>query len=91
MYLKSSACEGFLGNYIGTEEYEFLFINSRTGTHLKGIHTGWDLIRKKAGLPMLRIHDLRHSFASMLDSGGADALRSPTNLGAFGTRCYSTL
>lgn len=55
---------------LGTEEYEFLFMNFHTGTHLKAIHTGWDIIRKKANLPKLRIHDLRHSYASMLVNAG---------------------
>lgn len=55
---------------LDTEEHEFLFMNFKTGTHLKEIHTGWDNIRKQADLPKLRIHDLRHSYASMLVNGG---------------------
>ncbi len=31
---------------------------------------GWGLIRRKAGLPHLRIHDLRHQFASFLIESG---------------------
>ena len=31
----------------------------------------WDSIREAAGLPDVRIHDLRHSFASYLASSGA--------------------
>ena len=55
---------------LDTDDCEFLFMNHSTGTHLKEIHTGWALIRKQAGLPHLRIHDLRHSYASMLVNGG---------------------
>jgi site-specific recombinase XerD len=31
---------------------------------------GWDHARKQAGLPDVRIHDLRHSFASLLINSG---------------------
>ena len=30
----------------------------------------WDTARKRAGLPDLRVHDLRHSFASFLVNAG---------------------
>jgi integrase len=30
----------------------------------------WDTVRKKAGCPDLRLHDLRHSFASIAISSG---------------------
>ncbi len=31
----------------------------------------WDRVRKEAGLPWLRLHDLRHACASMLLASGA--------------------
>jgi len=34
------------------------------------IHKSWYRIRNKAGLPHLRLHDLRHSFASLLVNSG---------------------
>jgi integrase len=55
---------------LGTESHEYLFMSHRSDTHLKEIHTGWKTLREKAGLPHLRIHDLRHSFASFLVNGG---------------------
>jgi len=55
---------------LGTEEHEYLFMSHRSDTHLKEIHTGWKSLREKAGLPHLRIHDLRHSFASFLVNSG---------------------
>ena len=42
----------------------------RIGQHLRGIDKIWADIRKAAGMPDLRIHDLRHSFASFGAGGG---------------------
>jgi integrase len=44
--------------------------NGATG-HLVEIKKGWAQLTKAAGLERLRIHDLRHSYASQLASGGA--------------------
>lgn len=44
--------------------------NWRTGKPFKSIFNAWDSARKKAGLEDLRIHDLRHSFASALVNQG---------------------
>jgi len=55
---------------LGTEDDTWLFISHRTGSHLRSIHRGWSSIRKQAGLPHLRIHDLRHNYASMLVNNG---------------------
>ena len=44
--------------------------NWRTGRPFKSIFNSWDSARKKAGLQDLRIHDLRHSFASALVNSG---------------------
>jgi integrase len=48
----------------------FVFPSERGG-HRVDINTNWRRIRKAAGLAGLRLHDLRHSFASQLASGGA--------------------
>ncbi len=42
----------------------YVFCGDKKGTHLFTIQKTWDRIRKKAGIPDVRIHDLRHSFAS---------------------------
>lgn len=51
-------------------DYKFVFISYRTGTQLKSIHTGWKSLRNKAGLPHLRLHDMRHNMASMMANSG---------------------
>ncbi len=49
---------------------DYLFINKRTGKRYTTIHKVWDQLRKEAGLPHLRLHDLRHQFASFLVNSG---------------------
>jgi integrase len=51
---------------------EWLFNSARgDGTQrLTDIHKVWQKIRQEAGLPWLRLHDLRHNFASMLVNSG---------------------
>ena len=53
-----------------TEGYEYLFINHHTGQPYSTIMKVWIRLRNKAGLPHLRLHDLRHSFASFLVNSG---------------------
>lgn len=52
------------------EESGYIFANPRTGRRLKSLHGAWDAARRRAGLPDLRMHDLRHSFASALVNRG---------------------
>jgi integrase len=40
--------------------------NPKTKVPYKSFFTAWDTARKAAGMPELRMHDLRHSFASFL-------------------------
>ncbi len=40
------------------------------GKLLQDIKRFWEVVRANADLPAVRIHDLRHTFASLLVSGG---------------------
>lgn len=52
---------------------EWLFPNPADASkHLTTIKTGWHTARDAAGLPGLRIHDLRHSAASFMVNSGVD-------------------
>jgi len=51
-------------------EIPWLFWNPKTGRPQDSIHHGWDTIRQRAGIPDVRLHDLRHSFASFLVNSG---------------------
>lgn len=56
---------------VGTAgKFEHVFINTKTGKPYTTIAKVWVRLRKKAGLPQLRLHDLRHSYASFLVNSG---------------------
>ena len=56
---------------LGTKDkFEEVFVNHRTGQAYTAITKVWHRIRAKAGLPKLRLHDLRHQYASNLVNGG---------------------
>lgn len=48
----------------------YLLPNPKTRKPFTGIHVSWDTARKKAGLPEVRMHDLRHTFASNMVNAG---------------------
>ena len=56
---------------------EGFVVTSRKGGRLSSINRTWDQIREAAGFPDVRLHDLRHSFAS-------DALMSGVPLAVVG-------
>ena len=43
----------------------------KPGGHMVGLQKIWERIRNRAGLPDVRLHDLRHSFASAAAASGA--------------------
>ncbi len=52
-------------------ESPFVFPASKGKGHFEGVPKVWRKARDLAGLPDVRLHDLRHSFASVAVSGGA--------------------
>jgi len=68
--LNDASLDIILKQFDDTEGYDHLFINHQTGKPYTTIMKVWMRLRNKAGLPHLRIHDLRHSFASFLVNSG---------------------
>ena len=67
--LNSSAIEVL--DQLGTEgKSDHLFINLQTKVRLTAVNKVWGRLRVKASLPHLRLHDLRHQFASFLVNDG---------------------
>lgn len=59
-----------LGHLPTREKGGLLFVNRQTGRAYTDIAKVWQRLRSKAGLPHLRVHDLRHNFASLLVNSG---------------------
>jgi integrase len=55
------------------DDLDFVF-TTRTGSALepRGINRAWERLCEKAGVPVVRLHDLRHACASYLLNAGAD-------------------
>jgi integrase len=60
-----------LTNLPRVEGNPFVIVGKVEGCHLVNLQKSWRAIRKKAGLEDVRIHDLRHSFASFGVNNGA--------------------
>ena len=52
------------------EDCEYVFPNPKSGKPYCSIYNSWNSARKSVGLRDVRIHDLRHSFASFLVNAG---------------------
>lgn len=52
------------------EKDPYIFANPTTGVPFVYIYWCWNRIRKNAGIPEVRMHDLRHNFASVLINAG---------------------
>ncbi|MFT6908757.1 MAG: integrase [Oleiphilaceae bacterium] len=56
---------------VGTRtNFDYIFVNLGTGERYRCIKKTWTRLRKEAGLSNIRIHDLRHQYASMLVNEG---------------------
>ncbi|MDR5900315.1 tyrosine-type recombinase/integrase [Halomonas vilamensis] len=52
------------------DDNDYLFPNPKTGKPFTALFRSWNTARQKAGLKDVRIHDLRHSFASYVINQG---------------------
>lgn len=73
LYLNPPALET-LANLPKLDGNPYVICGDKPGAHLVNIQKPWRRIRKAAGLDDLRIHDLRHSFASV---GAASGMSLP--------------
>ena len=69
IYLPPPALE-ILSGLKRQEENPYVVVGAKPGQHLVNLRKPWGRIRKRAGLDDVRLHDLRHSFASMAVAGG---------------------
>jgi integrase len=52
----------------------FVVVGEKPGAHLVNLQKPWDRIRVRAGLEDVRLHDLRHTYASVGATGGLSLL-----------------
>lgn len=70
-----------LNNVPKKEGNPYVFCGKKEGVHLASLDTAWLSIRKRAGIPEFRIHDLRHSFASFMIKNGVSLFELSKLLG----------
>ncbi len=69
VYLSPPALE-VLSGIERQEGNPYAITGAKPGSHLVNLRKPWHRIRERAGLADVRLHDLRHSFASMAAIGG---------------------
>lgn len=80
----SAAAVELLQEQPGRESWVFPSI--RGDGHVTGVQKAWERVRKAAHLPDVRLHDLRHSFASFAIADGASLYLVSKALGHADTR-----
>lgn len=64
----------------------YVFTNAKTNKPFVNVFKPWDRIRNKAGLPQLRLHDLRHMYATFCVNNGCTIFEVSQLLGHADTR-----
>jgi integrase len=64
----------------------YVFTNRKTGKPFVNVFKPWNRIRTKAGVPFLRLHDLRHMYASYCVNSGRTIFEVSQLLGHADTR-----
>ena len=59
----------------------YVFRNPKSGKPYTSFYSAWFIVRDNAGLSDVRIHDLRHTFASLLVNKGVSLYEVQTLLG----------
>ena len=60
----SPAAARLLSDLPRVADNPWVIVGKKRGTHLRNLNQSWDIIRRRAGLEDVRLHDLRHSWAS---------------------------
>lgn len=80
LYLSDEVVQ-FLEKRRLTAEGPWVFPNPKTGKPYHSCRAAWEMVVKRAGLPGLRMHDLRHTYASMMLDSGSDIVDVQRALG----------
>ena len=62
-------------------EDQLIFYNPKTKNHLKDIYRSFKTACQKVGMPDMRFHDLRHTAATLMVTGGIDLVTVKEILG----------
>lgn len=68
--LLSQAAKNIISSLPRSNDSPWLFPNPHTGKPYSSIYYAWNTLRISIGMPNLRMHDLRHSFASFCVNEG---------------------